>query len=665
MAKAGTTPPVRSGLLGLLVLLALAVVSCVGIGGVTAGDSGMQFSDSVGWEAADPRVVETVDHKLLRTSQASPPLEDPLSNRTDTARIVDIYPNPPMYNNRGEFVTIAFPPDSRLESYSLRDEHRSYDLGRMDTNAANASAERLVDTLADTEDRIITFSSDVDALARLTDRTLAPLDTVRPAADGDRIRLFRNGTKVDELAYERAPEGQVLTRGTGQWDPLGSTDRPVITAGDSTAEVFALPDEPDRATAFLAEADRRILLAGYTLSSQRVVDALIDARARGVTVEVLVDGQPVGGFTDDGVAALDTLSRAGIDVHVQTGKHSRYNFHHAKYAVVDDEALVTTENWKPAGTGGQSSRGWAAITDAEPIVDGLVETFRADVDWVDTISWADHDPTVVTDEPANGSFDGEFDAETVDVERMELLVAPDTVEAELIERIHDAEESIVVKQVQIGDQQFPLLQALIEAAERGVDVRILLASVWYVEDENRQLKQWLDEQARRGDLPLSTRLADGGQAFEKIHAKGLVIDGEQTVVGSVNWNNHSVRTNREVALVFESEAVGAYFEAVFDADWERDGDEDSELPVGLGLAVLAGVIILILAATQITFESPVCREHEESGVLADRQSVRQVGRAEERQGESPSAPRMGTEHRRRRDGSVKPSREPERMKRDG
>ncbi|MFB6298293.1 MAG: phospholipase D-like domain-containing protein, partial [Salinirussus sp.] len=52
-----------------------------------------------------------------------------------------------------------------------------------------------------------------------------------------------------------------------------------------------------------------------------------------------------------------------------------------------------------------------------------------------------------------------------------------------------------------------------------------------------------------------------------IHAKGVIVDGDRAVVGSLNWNNHSARENREVALVLQGEAAGRYFTRVFRADW--------------------------------------------------------------------------------------------------
>jgi phosphatidylserine/phosphatidylglycerophosphate/cardiolipin synthase-like enzyme len=47
----------------------------------------------------------------------------------------------------------------------------------------------------------------------------------------------------------------------------------------------------------------------------------------------------------------------------------------------------------------------------------------------------------------------------------------------------------------------------------------------------------------------------------------VVVDGDRALVGSLNWNNHSARENREVALLLSGEELGSYYADVFRADW--------------------------------------------------------------------------------------------------
>ena len=520
--------------------------------------------------------------------------DGPVSPDEDEPEIVEVYPNPTAARDDGEFITLSVPAGANLSAYTLTDEQARVPLSEAITSAT---------ATAETPDRTrVTFSTNATLTAALSDRQIRPLaDRIRLANDGEQVRLLRNGTVVDELHYERATEGQVYDAAAGEWHPLQASEFQPVSASGGTAAVFALPDNPDRAVEFLDSAEERLLLAGYTISSQRVVDTLIEARESGVNVTVLAEGAPVGGLSGDAAAALDSLRRAGIEVQVLGGERARYRYHHAKYAIADDRALVTTENWKPSGTGGQASRGWAVITEQQAIVDGLESVFRADTGWVDTIDWDRFDPTITEGDPAAGDYPSNFEPETVAVEQTTLLLAPDNARQELRRLVEDAEESIDIKQVRIGGEGFPLLQAVLDAAERGVEVRILLSGAWYVEEENRELKAWLEEQADARDLPLSVRIADPDNEFEKIHAKGVVVDEQYTLVGSMNWNNNSFDRNREVALLLESEDAAAYYTEVFDADWERE-DDGRKVSVGVALVALFVVVLAILGASRVRFE---------------------------------------------------------------
>lgn len=528
------------------------------------------------------------------------------TERTDAARpaIVELYPNPATAGDEGEFVTLWIPETTRLDAYALADG---------DERVSLASASERVSTVPSAAERngnagrYVTFSTAPNQTRALTNRTVVRLSSrLQLANGGERLRLLGGEKTVDVVTYQRAPEAEVYDASTDTWAPLGATDRPVVTARGGTVEAFVLPDEPERARTLLDSAEDRILLAGYTLSSPTVVEALESAHDRGVTVRVLVEAGPVGGMTGQHAAALDELARAGIPVRVVGGERARYRYHHAKYAVVDDRALVTSENWKPAGLGGASSRGWGVVTGQDRIVEGLAATYRADAGWVDAIPWTEYDDrSLVSGDRAESDYPQTFAAEAVPVEETHLLVAPDNAARTLRERIAGASQSLDVVQVSVSDTGMPFLQALLDAARRGVRVRLLLSSAWYVEEENRQLKTWLDEQAAAEDLPLTVRIADPADSFEKIHAKGVIVDGDEVLVGSINWSNTSIRENREVALLLEGEAVAGYFEDVFESDWGNDGwlsSHGTAIPVGYLVIVAVVVLCAVVGARRLRFE---------------------------------------------------------------
>jgi phosphatidylserine/phosphatidylglycerophosphate/cardiolipin synthase-like enzyme len=511
-------------------------------------------------------------------------LAAPGATATSQPRFVAVYPDPVTHDDVGEFVVVSFPRKTNLSGWTLSD-------GETTVGLSNRRVEGQV-----------AFSTAPAKTRTLTDYQVLPLSgTVSLANGGETVRLRRNGT-VAAVTYPDATEGEIWATGTGEWRPLGATDRPPASADAERARAFVLPDAPGIPVETLRSADDRVLLAAYTLTSRRVADALAAAERRGVQVRVLVDDGPVGGISRREANVLNSLVRDGVSVEVIGGERARYEFHHAKYAVVDDRALVLTENWKPAGTGGHGSRGWGVVVPGETAQE-LAAVFRADAGWNDTRSWQQfrRGRSFEPASPANETYPARFDPETVSVESVTLVTAPDNAESTVVSLLRSANDSVRVEQMSVGGPRQPFVQATLTAARRGVEVRVLLSGAWYVEEENRELVRWLNQRADEEGLPLEAKLADP-RGYEKIHAKGVVVDGEHVVVGSLNWNNHSARQNREVAVVLHGEKAGRYYGRVFDADW-RAGGGGSRLPLGLAVVVAVGLVAAAaLARREARFE---------------------------------------------------------------
>ncbi len=517
---------------------------------------------------------------------------------TGSPDIVAVYPNPAADRDAGEFVVARFPNATNLSGWSLADD--------------DATA-RLPNT---TVSGRVAISSDPTAARNRTDHRVLGLGSDLSLANtGETVRLTSDGAVTATVTYKNAPEAERWHRSEGggeadwQWTPLGATDFEAVRSEPAQARAFVLPDAPGAPIETLRTADRRLLVAGYTFTSSRAADALASAADRGVAVRLLVDAGPVGGLTRREANVLDSLVARGVEVRVLGHSLARYEFHHPKYAVADDRALVLTENWKPAGTGGHGSRGWGVVVRDEGTADRLAAVFRADADWRGATPWDEFSrgESFETANASDGRYPSKLAPENVSVDSAELLVAPDNAESNLVALLDSANESIRVQQVGIGSRSFPPLRATLRAARRGVEVRILLSSAWYAEEENRALVEWLNDRAERENLPLEARLANPRGRYEKIHAKGVVVDGDAAVVGSLNWNNNSARDNREVAVVLRGREVGSYYADAFDADWRASQggpDDGNRIPVGLLVAVAVGALAAIaFAKREVAFEN--------------------------------------------------------------
>ena len=487
---------------------------------------------------------------------------------SDGPRVVLVDPNPVADGDAGEHVVVSPAGRSNL---TLTDGET-----RVDVPASRSP---------------VALAAEPAAARNLTDHRVVAAPGLELANGGERLRLRRGEQTLDTLVYDSAPEAERYRNGS--WRPRGLDLRPVRRHGPATVTAFGLPDSPALPVETLRGADRRLLLAGYTLSSPRVVDALVAASRRGVRVRVLLEASPVGGVSRREAASLDRLTRANVSVRLVGGESDRFAYHHPKYAVVDDRALVLTENWVPAGVDGRDSRGWGVRAADRAVAADLASLFRADASAPDARPWRAVRPNVSTrtTPAADGSYPSRVEPRRLRPERVAVLTAPGNAGDAVVSLVDGTERRVSL----LGPSADPdgrVVRALLRAARRGVEVRVLLGSAWYSEDENRATVERLNAVAEREDLPLTARLAAPAGRYGSVHAKGLVAD-DTVVVGSLNWNDAAASENREVALLLHGESVADYYRALFDADW-RGGEP--RVPAALVLVALLalGVAVVVL-----------------------------------------------------------------------
>jgi cardiolipin synthase A/B len=136
--------------------------------------------------------------------------------------------------------------------------------------------------------------------------------------------------------------------------------------------------------------------------------------------------------------------------------------------------------------------------------------------------------------------------------------AGSTIYTTLVSAIGAAETRILLTNAYfVPDAQ--LRTALIAAAARGVDVRLVLPG---------STDSWMVFHAGRAHY--AELLAGGVRLYERrdamLHAKTAVIDGVWSTVGSSNLDARSFLHNDEVTAVVLGQAFGAQMQAMFDAD---------------------------------------------------------------------------------------------------
>jgi phosphatidylserine/phosphatidylglycerophosphate/cardiolipin synthase-like enzyme len=410
---------------------------------------------------------------------------------------------------------------------------------------------------------------------------------LRMANARDSLMLYDNGKLIQEISWPvdvHPREGQVHFLENGVWDPrpllLGQSRLQPATFRDVTVTTFVSPDCSSEVFFSAVEwAQSTLLVNVYEFSSTSISAALIGAKQRGVDVDVLVEGGPVGGISPEEKTMIWQINQSGIPVWemaAPTGGHAPYRFDHAKYVVVDDWAvLLTSENFKQSGfppAGISGNRGWGVYMENPALAGYFSTVYRTDITGYAIQPLYGANGTV---EPfPSTSYEVKFTPATFYNATVTPVIAPDT-SRQITELLNSAMTNIEIEQAYITNETTttlnPYLAAAINASRRGVKVQVLLDSYWYnVEDEadNDEMATLINRIAATEHLPLEARCADlSAGNFEKIHNKGVIVDDLFVLVSSINWNSNSPNFNREAGAIIEHPGVAQYFRAVFDDDW--------------------------------------------------------------------------------------------------
>jgi cardiolipin synthase A/B len=330
-------------------------------------------------------------------------------------------------------------------------------------------------------------------------------------------------------------------------------------------------------TGAIRNAKASVSLESYIFKDDKagklIADALMDAARRGVDVRVLVDGT---GSKFSG-ALLARMRKVGVDARVfhpirlwslyKIGRRT-----HRKILVVDGTISVTggfciADQWLGDARNPEEWRDMMVMATG-PVSAQMQAIFSED--WTYTTGEIlAGDKLYPEIEPA-----GNVAAQAIKVSRGDS--------SSLAAMLYFVAISSAQKSIHIQNAYFvpsrQIREALIQAAKRGVDVRIMVPG--------RHMDQPVVRMASR--LHYGELLRSGVRIFEysrtMMHNKDAVIDGIFSTIGSINFDARSTRENAEESLAFYDRDFGARLEATFAEDqkycreityqsWKRRGVE--------------------------------------------------------------------------------------------
>ena len=356
---------------------------------------------------------------------------------------------------------------------------------------------------------------------------------------------------------------------------------------DAEITTFVSPDSSFTAIVNeLQSAKESIYCNLYEFTNPFLCDELIAALQRNIKVYLFLEGFPIGGIDDREKYIVRCLATHGADVRFLMNNpdaetYARYPYDHAKYIVIDNKTVIVEScNWAKTGVPKDPTTGnreWGIIIRNDIIAQQFLTVFLDDwnpercdsypYDMMNFYLPQDFFMDLSTDK---GSYTPMFSSKTfTGTFTVTPVFSPDTSEQTINDLIDCATTSIYIEQLYVytqwGDMISPFVERLVNKSRQGVDVKIILnynAGYDATNEEANQTKQYCEQEGISVKL-----LYTNWSYFTNVHNKGMIVDNKYVLISSINWNENSVRNNREAGIVVENEDVARYYTEVFMYDW--------------------------------------------------------------------------------------------------
>lgn len=343
---------------------------------------------------------------------------------------------------------------------------------------------------------------------------------------------------------------------------------------------FVSPDcSFDIISSMILSAEQSIYLNMYEFTNPFLYEAVLNRLQNNVSVRILMEESPVRGMKDTEKWIIRNLEENGACIRFwDKPKGTVYN--HAKYAIIDNRTiLVGSANWVLTGVPSNPTYGnreWMVAVHDEKMAHGLLDVFE--YDWLYAKNTSFGDGTEPSRKILSGNYDPVFNpANFIGNFSAKLIFSPENSLESIITLIRSASHTLYIEQMCIyrywDGVESPLVSELLNARARGVDVRVILNynKVWESNDWELNTNTKIARYLRNNNI--SVKLFETGEKgwgiFTSVHNKGVIVDNHTVLVSSINWNENSVRRNRELGIIIENESIARYYANVFFHDWSE------------------------------------------------------------------------------------------------
>lgn len=287
-----------------------------------------------------------------------------------------------------------------------------------------------------------------------------------------------------------------------------SPKKDVSEIEELSVEISNLPDKSalDKLIWELRNSKKRILLETYILTEKRIINELISAKKRGVSVKVILEKNVLWSPSIN-KKALELLNKSWIDAIYADSEN--YRFTHSKFFIIDDLYIIGT--WNMSHSTFYKNKEFFVYGKDYDNLKILERVF--DDDWI----WK---KSIVCEE--------------------NIITSPFCSRIMTQNILSLAEKSVYMYEQQIFDSSTE--EIIMKKASEWVKINIILENPKNVKSNENIIKKFkLDN--------INTYFLEKTY----IHAKAIIVDESIIYIWSINMTSNSMDNNREVGLVFRNE----------------------------------------------------------------------------------------------------------------
>ncbi len=311
----------------------------------------------------------------------------------------------------------------------------------------------------------------------------------------------------------------------------------------------------------------------YHLTDPEVVQALLDRAKNGKGPTQIILNRN-GMVTDSTLQIALTLQKAGIQVAAST---KRFTLTHAKTMLVNGViSMITTINLT---TNAPIQRDYGLTTDNVNVAKEVNSYFDADwelalKDGGENLVQVAADETIRQKAPHQPGIPPGLDASPAST-MPNLIWSPVNSQDKIVDLINYAEPGTDLIASVENIRNFGVQQALLQAVERGVKVRLVVPQRDLNPDPNYNLVavyEMQNQSVNGKKITVDVRLMPPPSSAETpyIHAKMIVVNGKKGKIAAImseNFSFNSLTMARELGIIFLDKPSIVKIENAFNTDW--------------------------------------------------------------------------------------------------